>query len=145
MRKTPLTRKTPLRQRKPISKSVANGKYTVTRFDSVPDRPRLGRQGAPIPQKIRDALERRSRGRCEAQFPGCTGVATDAHHRKLRAQGGLNDLETLVHLCQWCHTGVIHRNTGWAYEHGWLVRRHDDPAFIPILPGSPVALSEGAR
>ena len=114
-RSKPLVARTPLRNKKPLQRKP------------------MRRHHAPgIPPKIRAAVERRSHGLCQAMLEGCTVVATDVHHRKMRSQGGEHTLDNLVHLCHRCHIVGIHHNTGWAYLHGWLVRRDDDPAVVEI-------------
>jgi hypothetical protein len=75
------------------------------------------------------ALLERSGGMCEARIPGCcTGKATDRHHRtKVRSD---NRLANLMHLCTNCHTAspkAIHRNVDWAREHGFLLKRTENP------------------
>jgi len=163
IKKTPLTRKTPLRQRKPISRSTTtNGKYTVTRFDrppggpakrdliaeverefeseavdrpKPPPKPKRRRGGKDIPPSARSSVQLRSHGRCEAGFDRCGGRAAEMHHRKLRRFGDHSPIN-LLHLCRHCHN-EIHRHVAWSYDHGFLVRQSDDPAFIPVLSGSP--------
>lgn len=43
------------------------------------------------------------------------------HHRKLRSQGGTNDLVNLLDVCTACH-GTIHANPADSYENGLLIR-----------------------
>lgn len=72
--------------------------------------------------------------RCIAAFPGCTGVATDRHHRKRRRSGD-HSPENRCDLCSHCHHTVIHRNPQWAYAHGWLVHSWEQPGQVPLLFG----------
>lgn len=79
-------------------------------------------------------LRERSGGKCEATIsPNCTGQGTHGHHRKLRSQGGLNNLETLLDTCVNCHMW-IHHNPSLARGLGLLVRSTDDPALVPVVP-----------
>ena len=55
-----------------------------------------------------------------------------AHHRKLRSQGGQDDLDTLVCVCAPCHLVTIHGHPAQAREHGWIVPSHANPATSPI-------------
>lgn len=81
-------------------------------------------------------VARRSQGRCEVRiYSLCTGFAQHTHHRKLRTQGGTNDIENLVNTCNACHTH-IHSNKKWAYEQGWLVKRDDEVTEILPMPPS---------
>lgn len=45
--------------------------------------------------------------------------AVHSHHVKRRSQGGDDSPENLRRLCVDCHE-LIHRNTGWARNNGWL-------------------------
>lgn len=56
---------------------------------------------------------------------GCTGAAAHVHHRKLRRFGDHRPVN-LLDVCHVCHD-YIHGHVRWAYDHGWLVRSHDDP------------------
>lgn len=83
--------------------------------------------------KIRGALYRRSDGWCEV----CgLEYATNAHHRKNRSQGGVDQLSNLLHVCgsgtTGCH-GDITVNPAKSYEAGWSVRSHADPASVAVV------------
>lgn len=85
-------------------------------------------------ERMKPLVRERSRGRCEAMVSlRCTGRGTHVHHRKLRSQGGKNDLVTLVDVCMWCHSH-IHANPRQSFEKGFLVSSTADPAAIPIRP-----------
>jgi hypothetical protein len=80
----------------------------------------------------RPAVRARSRGRCEAgASANCTGQGEHVHHRKLRSQGGTNDLANLLDVCRRCHA-TIHANPAASYATGLLVRSYDDPAQVPV-------------
>lgn len=89
-----------------------------------------------------EALFERSHERCER----CGGMGEQIHHRRARGMGGsrlgdTNALQNLVHICAPCHA-FIESNREWAYEYGWLVRSHADPAEVPIrIQGSWLRLS----
>lgn len=66
---------------------------------------------------ITPALCARSGGVCEI----CgESAATERHHRLRRSQGGLNELENLLHLCRYDH-GLVHRYPALSFERGWLL------------------------
>lgn len=122
MKRTPLKRKTPLK----------------------PGRPKPGRVKAPklvrhhggpggFPEPVRLAVRLRSGGKCEVKSRVCTGDAAHFHHRKLRRHKDHSAVNCL-HACRADHD-AIHANPTWAYEHGLLVRSHDDPAVTPVWPG----------
>ena len=79
--------------------------------------------GQKVPPKIREAVERRSGGYCEAACNGnCSRQAAPMHHRLPRSAGGPHTEANLLHLCDNCHR-YIHAHPGYSYEQGWLVRR----------------------
>lgn len=57
------------------------------------------------------------------------------HHRKLRSQGGRNDLPTLILMCgsgvTGCHGWAHHQRTDAARE-GYIVKPWQDPAGVPV-------------
>lgn len=87
----------------------------------------VGPSGGPVGydtefKAMRPLVRLRSRGRCEAEVSDrCSGVATHVHHRKLRSQGGTNDLANLLDVCLWCHS-AIHSNPERSYAAGLLLR-----------------------
>jgi hypothetical protein len=83
-------------------------------------------------REMRPLVVGRSGGRCEvAASPNCRGRGTLTHHRKLRSQGGGNELENLMDACVVCH-GYVHRAVEESYERGWLVRSWDDPTRVAL-------------
>lgn len=81
-----------------------------------------------------DAVRRRSHGRCELlHHEGCTDVATEMHHRRMRSAGGLDIVDNILHLCHTAHQRRIHAHPKWAYRHGLLLRRGGTDHPPPIL------------
>lgn len=114
MKRSPLPpRSTPLR-RKPFK--VRAG----AKADTVRARKRSGM----------DAARRESFGRSGGLcvLNGCENVATHAHHRKLRSQGGDDSPANLLPLCSGCHADV-HANPDWAKRYELIV-----PAWDVVTP-----------
>lgn len=97
-----------------------------------PGRPKVSTKAAE--NAAREAVRRRSRGRCEV----CNSAkATNYQHRKNKSQGGDWSVVNGLDVCgngnaTGCH-GRIHQNPTEAYDAGWSVRRNDDPATKPVL------------
>lgn len=86
-----------------------------------------------ITTKVRADLRERAGSCCER----CGVVfANNAHHRKNRSQGGLDDLSNLMLLCgsgtTGCH-GYVTEHPADSYNHGWSVRSTADPSLVPVL------------
>lgn len=136
MKRTPLKRKTPLRPSKITAEQrrAWNDDPSPVGTDSARaewHRPvgKVKKYNGKINSTVKKQIDRRCRGICE--MPGCNAKATQHHHRKLQAQGGKHTASNIVKLCHECHHVKIHRNTGWAYRWGWLVKSFEDPAAIP--------------
>jgi hypothetical protein len=68
-----------------------------------------GRRTRAINRRMRRALQRRSRARCE--WIGCDErVYIEAHHIQAWVDGGLTELDNLLHLC-WHHHHVVHEGS----------------------------------
>jgi hypothetical protein len=82
------------------------------------------------PPLVRKLARRRSGGVCEICL---TEAATHLHHRKLRRHGD-HRIVNALHLCAKCHQDV-HRGDQRiaAYDAGYLVRSHHDPADVPVV------------
>ena len=81
--------------------------------------------------EIRPAVFERAGGRCERCGRGVTD-GFECHHRKLRSQGGKDDLATCCCLCTDCHEWA-HGNPEAARAAGWIVRRGSDPAKVAVV------------
>lgn len=59
--------------------------------------------------RVRPVVYKRSGGLCEAQLPGCQGVAGNVHHIGGRTRPDANTPSLLLHCCGACHPEGIHR------------------------------------
>lgn len=59
---------------------------------------------------------------CELQLDGCTGRATEHHHKRPRSAGGGDEKANTIDLDGHCHR-FIHANPARSYDEGWLLRR----------------------
>lgn len=123
---------------------VGTGRVKQTLIDMGVELRPVGRvkgvkQGRRLPmsyetefQVVSVLVHERSGETCEAQVSAkCSGKGTHVHHRKLRSQGGKNDLATLLDCCIYCHTW-LHGNVQEAHDLGLLVWSWEDPADVPI-------------
>lgn len=83
-------------------------------------------QGNPTPASVREAVLRRSGGRCEAGTIWCLGKPTQIHHKDRNRKN--NTMDNLLHVCgngnaTGCH-GRIHQEVTEAFAEGWLTRRN---------------------
>lgn len=120
--KTRLQRKTPLgggngklNQAKPIAPQSA--------------KKRAGRRGW---EQLRAAVLERSNGCCDLCAFAIGPDEYECHHRRLRSQGGLDEMANLVALHDLCHDR-LHGDRAMARETGFIVHRPDDPAHTPVL------------
>lgn len=58
----------------------------------------------------------------------------EAHHRKMRSQGGDDSPENIIRISGELHR-YIHANPNWAYNRGLLVKSWQDPAKVEITWG----------
>lgn len=85
-----------------------------------------------IPPEVRAAVRRRSGGRCEIRSEGCSGRATQQHHR-LKRRAGVHTVENIVDSCGACHTAspaALHRNVAWAISVGLLIPSWEGPPAV---------------
>ncbi|RZT87549.1 HNH endonuclease [Pseudonocardia sediminis] len=92
------------------------------------------RRARSIPPPIRALVLVRADYCCD--LCGCPiedGCRWECHHRKLRAQGGLDEVDNLIALHHKCHRRVHENRDGRSYSDGFLVPRAQDPAAWPVL------------
>lgn len=118
--------------------ALARGPVKLTR--STPLRSKGARKPAQRPagepnangwtEEVRQAVQRRCGGNCEVRLLGCTGQATDLHHRKRRREGDHRALNALA-ACRQCHVDV-HSSPTISRAAGWIVPFASDPAVVPV-------------
>ena len=96
---------------------VAQERPKAARNAPKPKRPR---QDPPELRDAKQAVRRRSGGRCEAGTEVCTEQVEHVHHRKMRSAGGSHSVDNLLALCHACHDW-IHANPEESYARGWLL------------------------
>lgn len=69
----------------------------------------------------RQAVSFRARGFCEVGADSCSTLGHEAHHVRMRSQGGSDDPENLLWVCRACHS-FIHLHPAISYDRGWLAR-----------------------
>ena len=91
-------------------------------------------------KKVAETVLARAKGYCE-----CCGLPCDEfalHHRRLRSQGGKDEVCNLIAVHHSCHnlgTNSIHNRPGIAKVKGWIVPSWADPAEYPLhLPDGKV-------
>lgn len=84
---------------------------------------------------IRPFIEQRAEGLCEIHLPGvCNGVPFHLHHRRrrnIRKDGLVNHPANLMFCCANCHM-LIHKQRGYAKEHGFIIHTSADPTKVPV-------------
>lgn len=131
----PLQRRAPLRSTKPLEQRVV---ATVGEPQAKRKRPRY-----TGPDRSTCLLvDRRSGRTCE--WPGCTALQTDRHHRLNRKQGGrhgeaqarVNGAAWLLAACRVHHayvTSPFGERREVAIRLGWLLLEHQDAPQAPVL------------
>lgn len=120
-------KRTPLQRRTPLSRTPKRRKQPPEVTLRTPTK-RLGRGLDP---KLRALVYRRSGGACDWCGRPMREAGFEAHHRKLRSQGGADDAYTLIGLHGICH-GQVHAHPGLSRAHGFIVPGWADPAEVPI-------------
>ena len=127
----PLQRRTGL---KPSSMEVA--KAWLARSKALGRKPATKKQSRDTgpDRETRALVLKRDGGRCVM----CGGSRDlQCHHRVPRGMGSskrpdINQPQNLLTLCAEDHR-CVESSRALAYENGWLVRRHDDPASKAVL------------
>lgn len=85
---------------------------------------RIAKKASPTdwPTSVRNAVHRRSGGRCEIGIDGCAGRAVQIHHRQRRMPGN-STLDNALDVCTPCHN-YAHAHPAEAIERGWIVSSH---------------------
>ena len=96
---------------------------------------------------IRDAVWNRCRGYCEKCGKGLPYDGWALHHRKLRSQGGKDEISNFLALHHKCHnlgTNSVHLNPTEAIEKGYIVPSWAEPleSLVMLRDGSSVILNE---
>lgn len=83
-------------------------------------------------QEARTAVQVRSGGRCEANWDGVCPPGPHrgehVHHRRLRAQGGSDELDNLMHVCRVVHQHAHDVDRAEAERRGIIIRGWVDPS-----------------
>lgn len=80
-------------------------------------------------KEIAEAVLKRANGYCE--HCGMPGELT-LHHRKLRSQGGKDEVSNLIAVLHNCHLNDIHANPKIAKVRGWIVPSWAMPSRYPL-------------
>lgn len=98
--------------------------------------PKVPKRSATFTPALKQEVRERDGFRCQAC--GATGVPLHVHHRKLRSQGGTEQMENLVSVCDECHR-FIHDNVAWSKERGFILSSWVDPQTVSLRPAPPLA------
>jgi 5-methylcytosine-specific restriction endonuclease McrA len=101
-------------------------------------RPTVRKTTPRIRSAVRKALYARTKGHCDKCGGPMLEEEMQAHHRRLRSQGGKDELACLLGCHGRCHnldSDSIHLRPKAAYVNGWLVKSYQDPALTPVLIG----------
>lgn len=86
----------------------------------------------PWPAGLRDKVLELAGHCCDMCGQALSAKSWECHHRRLRSQGGLDEVDNLLALHHSCH-GQAHGNRAWARARGYIVHRGDEPATRPVL------------
>lgn len=88
-----------------------------------------------VDKTLRRMLLSRCAGRCELCGERLPTGGWHPHHRKLKGQGGVDEITNLLALDALCHRRV-HGHVAWAHAHGFLVTAYTaTPALLPVAIG----------
>lgn len=83
-------------------------------------KPLRSRPVGVISLRLREEVRERASLRCQRCGVSDYTRRCDAHHRKLKSQGGQDTLENLAYLCRQCHDHV-HLNREESVRDGWII------------------------
>lgn len=96
--------------------------------------PKRGRVDQAEYADLRRTVFDRAGGRCERCGTDLVKLgAFEAHHRKLRSQGGRDEVENLACLCPGCHHDQVHAHPAYARAEGWIVRQGSTPGQVAVV------------
>lgn len=120
-RRKPLKRKAPLEPRSPL------------RSTRVPSKPRrVKNPGRDFWATQRETIAARAGYACEHCGANLNVTGLEAHHRKLRSQGGRHGVDNLAALCPESHRWV-HANPSAAVLLGFICPRESNPAMRAVV------------
>ena len=128
MRRTRLQAKTRLQRRTPLG-SGSNKLKQGKRIAQQSAKTRAKRRTWP---SLREAVLERAGGCCDLCAFAIDPTEWECHHRRLKSQGGQDEIANLVALHDACHSR-LHGDRVMARETGFIVHRPDDPAHTPVL------------
>ena len=125
----PLARRTRLHRHVPLG----NGTSKLKQTKRMPQQSAKKRAKRRSWEQFRKDVYARSEGNCDLCATWIPWDDYECHHRRLRSQGGLDQMANLVALHKFpCHD-ELHRQRRMARETGFIVHRPDDPAHTPVL------------
>lgn len=84
-------------------------------------------------KKVAETVLERAGNYCEACGKVCGNFAL--HHRRLRSQGGKDEVCNLIAVHHECHnmgTNSIHLNPARSIRYGWIVPSWGEPSEFPL-------------
>jgi hypothetical protein len=108
-------------------------RHTITPAPWATARPAVAR--STIDRALRQMLLGRCESRCELCLERLPRGGWHPHHRRLKGQGGGDEITNLLALDALCHRRV-HGHVAWSYDHGFLVHAFIvNPAQVPVALG----------
>lgn len=133
LKRSELKRKTPLRNNGwPREPKPEKANPRIVKWNST------NRKGAALRRwnRLKGKVFTRDGGRCVVCGHALSKGFWEAHHRRYRSRGGLDELCNLIAVCiHPCHRQSIHLDvTGVAEANGWAVSQFGaGPETIPVL------------